>query len=254
MRAPLTRLLDGLMDFRPVSARVIDSLDYIGQFSLAEQREITGRLVLSVAQLVELADILGPLPRLALLASSIPQSRTEWEDVLAHDAQTVTAFLRQRPAAEIELYEVTLPADLPVTQAIRDLGGFREVDVFVTVPESDAPDAIATLAETDWLGVATPLRQTETVLACLDLEVNFRLHGDADTYWRDIAQLVFARAHDLTPGELQARQAEPWQVTNRQIMWGDLAVDEVEIEELRVSLDSVTHPDIRAFYAAITAM
>ncbi len=159
MNASLERLLSGVIDyaglFPPAQLDMSSSLEHYLRHKQGEEEWIVNRFVCPTSRLAELADALGEDTPLSVCGIGRPsQDRKSWDAALEQDAQDMNAFHERLPKAEIEAYEIRIPAYRGLPQCIRDLKAFEGIDVFVELPwAAQMDDALSALADTEWLGV-----------------------------------------------------------------------------------------------------
>jgi hypothetical protein len=196
MSRALNTLLEGVIDyaglFPPANFSMADAVaEYLALLNGPESW-LVSRFVCPATRLDELADELES--QKAEIGFGISVVGTGGQDAAAfakgivQDASNLAVFSsRCSDICSLEAYEVKAPP-IEVKAALRALGPFRELDVFVEIPWDDSlHDNLHLLAESDWLGAkgrtggldASAFPSSEKLASfiqeCLNLSVAFKL-------------------------------------------------------------------------------
>ncbi|MEZ0325327.1 MAG: hypothetical protein ACAH95_05430 [Fimbriimonas sp.] len=158
MNASFERLLSGVIDyaglFPPAQLDMASAVEHYLRYKEGSEDWIVNRFVCPTSRLKELADALDEETPFSVCGIGRPsQDRKSWDLALEQDAQDMNAFHERLPKAEIEAYEIRLPAYQGLDQCIKDLKSFQGIDVFVELPwGKQMDDALSALADTEWLG------------------------------------------------------------------------------------------------------
>lgn len=272
MRSSLTRLLQEIIDYAGLYPPAnLDMKPAVARYAAAikgREKWLLSRFVCGTDRLNELAEVLGDFSDISFLPVSVVamagKNRGEWEDSLAASAQAMNAFeKRVGDRAAVEAFEIRIPDSEGIAGYIRDLNGFSDADVFVEVPwDKSQDDALAALAETEWLGAKartggataadypSALALAGFLRQCVDLELPFKLtaglhhalprpeqgttmHG----FLNVITAATLAFTEDLSPRELERllKDTDPkgWKFTQVGFEWRGNEVGLEDIEEVR---------------------
>lgn len=264
MRTSLERLLAEAIDyagqFPPAQLSLEESLTNYGRLKRGPEHWIVGRFVCAADKLATLADTLPPGGaefEVAVVASATPKDRASWENTLEKDVAALNDFLESAPEyADVATYEIRLPEVVGIADYIRDLNGLRDVDVYVEIPpQEDVSEALAALAETQWLqaklrtgGVHVPTAWEVAgfVMECVDLDVPCKLtaglhqplpHDGEHGFLNVFAGAAVARANDLSRREFERilTDSDPsaWAFEDDGLAWRGQEVSLDDIEETR---------------------
>jgi hypothetical protein len=148
----------------------------------------------------------------------------------------------------IEAYEVKAPY-MEMKAALRALGPFRELDVFVEVPWDDnLHDNLHLIAESDWLGAKArtggvepsafpPSERLATFLQeCLNLNVSFKLTAGLHHAIRHLDPGLNVTMHGFLNVLVAAALADEQELSRREIM---KILDETDPSSFQFNQDSV---------------
>lgn len=274
MRVSTERLLAGSIDyagiFPPARLDLGVALDHYLAYLKGPERAVVGRFVCSTARLGELATLVN--------ARQVPDSleiaavggggtdRAGWEAALEHDAKAMNDFLEATgESCDIGVFEVRIPSNKEIEACIRDLNGFNEVDVYAELPwDRGQIDAIAKIAETEWLGAKGRTGGLEAsafpdayalagfIRGCVSLEVPFKLTAglhhalpqrdkaigaDMHGFLNVLAGTAITLSEDLSQRELEQllldSESSRWEFTDRGVSWRGREASLDDIEEAR---------------------
>jgi hypothetical protein len=277
MQTSLERLLSGSIDyagtFPPARRDLETSLRRYLAYLRGPERWIVHRLVCGVSDLARLPDLLNTNSSLEVAAVVRYENpgREAVDSALRQAAETFNDVTRRSDGRiEIAAMEVPLPDGVEPSDFAHDLTGFAEAEVYLELPPSaDLRAAVATLAETQWIGAklrtggltaeSFPSSDvvSEFLLACLDLDVPAKLTaglhhalpsddvtsgGRQHGFINVIAGAVLARAHDLSRREyreiLEDRDVRAWRFEEDGFAYRDWEASLDDIDEARATLRS----------------
>lgn len=267
MRTSLERLLGEAIDyagqFPPAQLSLEESLANYGRFRRGPEAWIVGRFVCAADRLGTLADALPPGGadfEVAVVASAAPKDRATWEETLERDVAALNDFLESAPEyADVATYEIRLPGVAGIADYIRDLNGLRDVEVYVEVsPQEDVSEALAALAETQWLqaklrtggaNVPSAWDVAGFVMGCVDLDVSCKLtaglhqplpHDGQQGFLNVFGGAAVARANDLSRREyeriLNDTDPSAWSLQDDGLAWRGQEASLDDVEETRAVL------------------
>jgi len=276
MRTSLERLLEEAIDyagqFPPAKLDLVPALDEYQRLRKGPEKWIVGRFVCAAHRLEALAAALPATvedTEVAVVASGVATSRAEWEEILERDARLLNKFIQETPErVDVATYEVRLPDVAGIERYIRDLNGFRDVEVYAEIPvEDDIAEALAAIADSQWLNAKLRTGGLDAnafpdawklagfVLGCLDLDIPFKLtaglHHPLPT-WDEPTQAThhgflnvfvgaaIAQGNDLSQREFERilLDADPrsWSFEDDGLAWHDQEASLEDIEEMRAVL------------------
>jgi hypothetical protein len=264
MRTSLERLLAEAIDyagqFPPAQLSLEESLANYGRFKRGPEQWVVGRFVCAADRLAALAEAMPPGGadfEVAVVASAAPKDRASWEETLERDVAALNDFLDDAPEyVDVATYEIRLPSVSGIADYIRDLNGLRDVDVYVEIPpQEDVNEALAALAETQWLQaklrtggahVPTASQIAAFVAGCVDLDVPCKLtaglhqplpHDGEHGFLNIFAGAAVARANDLSLREFERilGDSDPsaWSFEDDGLAWRGQEASLDDIEETR---------------------
>lgn len=274
MQVSMTRLLQGLIDyaglFVPAELKMEDAAKRFAAALRGPEAWLVSRFICPAGKLPDLAVYLESTENFPYFPVSVVgaagQNQAEWESALESAVVAMNAFDRRMgDRAAIEGFEIRIPDCKDVARYVRDLSGFSEADVFVEVPwDPEMPDALATLAGTDWLcakartGGTTPksvpsaYELASFIRNCVDLELPFKLTAGlhhAFPQWDDsvgatthgflnvATAVVFALTDDLSAREIEnlltETEARTWSFEPDGFEWRGRRASSAEMEESR---------------------
>lgn len=267
----MERLLQGVIDyagqFPPARLSMADAVSQYLQTVSGPDEWIVSRFVCSTNRLSELADTLRNADYVPVSAVGRPsRDRGSWEEALAQDAADMNDFhKRMGDRAEVEAYEIKIPDHAGLPGYSRDLGGFRDADVFLELPWGEGlDDSLAFIAETEWLGAKGRTGGLEAsafpdawnlagfIRGCVDLDVPFKLtaglhhplpcpdpatgatmHG----FLNVLGAAAFSISEDMSRRDMERLllDADPtaWKFEARQLVWRDRVANLDDLDEAR---------------------
>ena len=134
-------------------------------------------------------------------------TRMEWEAARAADAEDLNRF--QGAGGVVGAYVAPLWSNLDAARCVAELRGFDEARVYVELAEGDEDEALAAVAEAEWLGATGPEAAT-LIHAAASLDLPILLEDVPNA----LEALALAIAEDLSPREIEAalrgeRRGEP---------------------------------------------
>lgn len=273
MSRALNTMIEGVIDyaglFPPAQLCMADAVaEYLNLLN-GPDSWLVSRFVCPANRLAEMADELET--QKAEIGFGISVIGTGGTDALSfgkgvvQDAGEFISFgSRCSDICEIQAYEVKAPP-MEIKAALRGLGPFREMEVFVELPfDESLHDNLHHLAESDWLGAkartggleASAFPSSEKLAAfiqeCLNLNVIFKLtaglhhpirqfdpatgatmHG----FLNVLVAAALADEHELTRKEivrvLEEQDSRRFIFTQDEVGWGDLDAGLDAIEDMR---------------------
>ncbi len=182
----LEQIIDYAGTFPPASLAPAEAVSSYFELLDGDESWIVENLAWRVADLQNLADLLGNRS-VGIAAIGRPgEGWSEWQAAREADAKDMSVFLGVSQNSQIRTYECPAPPLSHFSAGIASLKSYRdETDVYFELPWSrDVSEELAMMAEGEWLsakfrcgGTAIPSpTQLATVLKeCIDLELPFKL-------------------------------------------------------------------------------
>ncbi len=140
MIASVGALTENLFDYAGIYPPAALPLDQAVQNYLAylkgKEAGLVAKFVCGVTRLEELGALLNQPKPIEITVVAPPSSDIEeWESNLAYAAKAMTDFQnRFESKATIEAFEIRIPSPVGLDDRLKDLQGFRDVEVFVELP------------------------------------------------------------------------------------------------------------------------
>lgn len=269
----LKSALDGIIDyaglFPPAKLAMPDALAKFAEIRRSRGSWIVSRFVCPANALQELGRELDAqdVESMPLTVVGTGGSTPEvFRSSLEADAEAMMRFDEAHgERAPIEAYEVRSPEDLPSYSAVRDLGAFKSLDVFLELAWTPLLDeALIIVAEQDWLmakartgGLRADAFPDSELLAgflkgALDLDVSFKLtaglhhplrHWDGEVaapmhgFLNILAVCALHQTYDLALDEfvvvLNCEDAKAFEWNEKGLNYQGLRCDWAQIEAAR---------------------
>ena len=196
MSRALNTLLEGVIDyaglFPPTGLSMEDAVAEYLRLLNGPESWLVNRFVCPAKRLDELADELENQKAeigfgIAVIGSGGADAAAFSKGVLQDTSDFAQFINRTEDICAIEAYEVRAP-DMELKAAMRSLGPFRELDVFIELPWGESMhDSLHHIAETDWIGAKartgglepaafpSPEKLAGVIQECLNLNVTLKL-------------------------------------------------------------------------------
>ena len=277
MRASLERMLEGAIDFAglypPAKLDMVVAVKEYIRCMEGAPRWIVDRFVCPVARLREFEVVVArmrpasPVPISVVLTGGADIEA--FEAALELDAQELIRFHESvGEAFPIEAFELKTPSLDVVETVVDDLAGFDEVEGYLELPlGDDLVDALAKIAETEWLGAkvrtggveaaAFPAADhlAEFLQGCVHVNVPFKLtaglhhplrhmnkalgvpmHGFVNVF----TAVVLAAVHDLSRADIEevllCETPKSFAFDDARMEWNGLCASLEDIDDARTLL------------------
>jgi hypothetical protein len=254
------RLLADLFDYEAPKQGAPDALSAFDAW--AEETDSVRRILLTTAQATALPAQHGTEASIGFLAE-LPGSPAAWEKQLARDAEILNDTANRCSWLSIDAYEVELPKFLTLAQALKDLSGFQDADVFIElVADGSLEDSLGQLADAEWplakfrsggSSSAASAQLAQFIHTSLALEIPFKLTGLLESPMSDghgigvlnaVGATALGIAHDLTRAEINDillnTKVSDWRVGDESLSWCGLEAGTDDLDDARAMLDGIS--------------
>jgi len=238
MSRALNTLLEGVIDyaglFPPAKLSMADAVSEFIELLNGPESWLVNRFVCPASRLEEFADELEA--QKCELNFGVTVIGTGGNDAHAfskgviQDASSFVLFnSRCSDICGIEAYEVRAP-QMEFKAALRSLGPFRELEVYIELPWNDElDDRLHQIAEADWLGAkartggleASAFPSTDQlamfIQECLNLNVDFKLTAGLHHPIRQVDPLTGAMMHGFLNVLVAAALADETELSRKEI-------------------------------------